>query len=282
MIPVLSVTAETLPEAWEESRLARWERGARMPTEYDKPSDPHSRDATMVIVVSEPLKEPRLHRAFPCGLEELEIYRQEVVEGIHDHWIDPEGGKWSYTYHERLFAYNPDPSSRDRGATNQIDWIVRKLSEVPHSRRAQAVTWIPAVDPAHLDPPCLQRIWCRLTEDDGRLLLNMNVNFRSNDAFKAAFMNMWALIDLQRTIAACIAGAIKREVGIGRYCHIADSYHIYGSYFQEFEGFLVSRRSRTFEQRVWRSDDPMVEECFAEGRRRIERERVTGKKGVML
>ena len=33
--------------------------------------------------------------------------RQEVVNGIHDHWIDPAAGKWTYTYHERLFAsYN--------------------------------------------------------------------------------------------------------------------------------------------------------------------------------
>ena len=89
-IPVLSVRARTLPEAWERAVVATWRQGAALRTQYDRPEDPPSRDATVVIEVAEPLGEPRYHRSFPAGLEELEIYVQEVVWGVHDSWIRPD------------------------------------------------------------------------------------------------------------------------------------------------------------------------------------------------
>ena len=107
MIPAISITADCLPEAWEKAVLAVWDQGLQVKTQYDKPNDPPSRDATVMIAVSNPFNEPRIHKNFPGGPEELEAYRQEVVHGIHDHWIDPAAGKWTYTYHERLFAYSP-------------------------------------------------------------------------------------------------------------------------------------------------------------------------------
>jgi thymidylate synthase len=84
----------------------------------------------------------------------------------------------------------------------------------------------------------------------------MNVRFRSNDAYKAAFMNMFALIQLQAKIAARIAALSGRTVALGRYVHQADSYHIYGAYFKEFERrFLRALETRSFEQRTFRYED---------------------------
>jgi hypothetical protein len=37
--------------------------------------------------------------------------------------------------------------------------------------------------------------------DPSTAFLNMNVRFRSNDAYKAAFMNIFALVQLQQKIA---------------------------------------------------------------------------------
>jgi thymidylate synthase len=86
--------------------------------------------------------------------------------------------------------------------------------------------------------------------------LNMNVRFRSNDAYKAAFMNMFALTHLQARIAARIAEISGKPVGLGRYCHIADSFHIYGSNLAEFEArFLGAIEKRTFERRTMRYED---------------------------
>ena len=84
----------------------------------------------------------------------------------------------------------------------------------------------------------------------------MNVRFRSNDAYKAAFMNIFALVEMQRRIAARVSKISGRAVGVGRYCHMADSYHLYGSYFREFEArFLGALGKRTFEQRTLRYAD---------------------------
>ena len=84
----------------------------------------------------------------------------------------------------------------------------------------------------------------------------MNVRFRSNDAYKAAFMNIFALVQLQTRIAKRISEISGKDIKIGRYCHIADSYHLYGSYFEEFKGrFLGALEKRTFEARTMRYED---------------------------
>jgi thymidylate synthase len=264
-IPVLTVRAQTLPQAWERAVLRCWEQGILVHTEYDRAGDPPSRDCTMIMTVSAPLAEPRIHRAFPGSLEDLEIYRQEVVGGVHDHWISPQDGKWTYTYHQRLFAYPTEAKSID-----QIAHLVEKLAGTPHSRRAQAITWSPLIDPPTNDPPCLQRIWCRLILGDRHPMLNLNAHWRSRDAFKAAYMNMFALTDLQRHIAEQISKRLGRAIGIGRYVDISDSFHIYGSYSEEFEQFLGTIRERTFSQRVWRSS--FAEPFFVEARQRLSQE----------
>jgi len=248
------VKARTLPEAWEQAVRECWEKGARFRTQYDKPDDPESRDVACLIHVAEPFAEPRIHKAFPGGLEDLEVYRAEVLYGVHDHWIAPEEGKWEYTYHERLRAYKVPGRAEP---IDQIAEVVRMLKETPYTRRAQAVTWQAWKDLGIRDPACLQRMWFRVEEApngagpagqgrEGRAdatlrssaslrttsRLNLAIHIRSNDAFKAAFMNMYAFTELQREVA--------REVGVepGEYLHVADSFHIYGSYFAEFEGFL--------------------------------------------
>lgn len=246
-IPVIKIEGRTLPETWEKAVLATWNDGLDIRTEYDKPGDPMSKDCTMVMVVNEPMKEPRIHRAFPGGLDDLEIYRQEVVSGIHDHWIKPEEGKWTYTYHQRLSAFPFENRSID-----QIEYIIQKLSSTPHSRRAQGVTWNPGTDPVTDDPPCLQRIWCRLVKsEDGRYSLNMNTHWRSRDAYKASFMNIFALTDLQRVIAEKISAKLSQIVTVGRYVDISDSFHIYGSYHEDFKNFLKIAGGRSFEERTW-------------------------------
>jgi thymidylate synthase len=265
-IPTLYVTARTLSEAWEKAVLACWQKGVTIKTEYDKGDDPPSKDCSMMWVVEEPFAEPRIHRAFPGGLEDLEIYRQEVVDGIHDHWIAPEEGKWTYTYHKRLFAYEIDGQVVD-----QIQYIIEKLASASYSRRAQAITWNPGLDPPTYDPPCLQRLWCRLLADEeGGFVLNMNSHWRSRDAYKAAYMNAFALTDLQRIIAGKISDMMNKPVRVGRYADLVDSFHIYGSYFKEFEGFLQTIETRSFADRTWSSE--FAEPMFEDARERLRKE----------
>jgi thymidylate synthase len=255
-IPVLHVEADCIARAWELSLIELHKHGAAIQTQYDKPGDPPSKDATMLITITDPHKEPMIHRDFPGGPEDLQEYVMEVCEGIKDHLVrdprDPYDTRWEYTYHQRLFAYAVPTLE----AIDQIETLCRKLAETPHTRRAQAITWKVWEDNDCYDPACLQSLWCRITEENGKPVLSLNVRFRSNDAYKAAFMNIFALVQMQKRIAARVSEILGRTVQLGRYCHLADSYHIYGSYFQEFESrFLAALEKRTFEQRTMRYED---------------------------
>jgi thymidylate synthase len=252
-IPVLHVTADCIARGWEQSLIALNTNGCDVRTQYDKPGDPPSKDCTMILTITEPLCEPMIHKDFPGGPEELQGYVMEVCEGIKDHLVrnpeDPDDTRWEYTYHRRLFAYD----TPGLNVFDQIETMCRKLAEVPHTRRAQAITWKVWEDNDCFDPPCLQNLWARMTEENGRWVLSLNARFRSNDAYKAAFMNIFALVQLQKKMAERIARISGRTVDVGRYCHMADSYHLYGSYFKEFEGrFLGALQKRSFEQRTMR------------------------------
>ncbi len=264
-IPILHVEGDCIARAWENSLIELHQRGCDLKTEYDKPEDPPSKDATMIITITDPLSEPMIHKDFPGGPAELQEYVMEVCEGIKDHLVrnpeDPKDTRWEYTYHQRLFKYEV-PSLKP---FDQIEILCQKLARTPHSRRAQAVTWKVWEDNDCYDPACMQSIWCRLLEQEGQRVLSMNVRFRSNDAYKAAFMNIFALVQLQQRIARRIAEVSGQPVQVGRYCHMVDSYHIYGSYFKEFEGrFLGMLQKRSFEQRTLRYED--VREMMEEAR----------------
>ena len=392
-IPVLHVEADCIARAWEDSLIALHGKGCEIKTQYDKLGDPPSKDATMIITITDPLKEPMIHKDFPGGPEDLQEYVMEVCEGIKDHLVrdpnDPEDTRWEYcvapdtailmsdysekpikdcqigedvlcfnflthqlertrildkvttitkpirfqwsagtqlivsrkhplyvpgkawtiardlqagnmtamarfpneiiynkvvnkevltdeqvlydiavahndhnfigngvichnTYHQRLFGYEV-PTFKP---FDQIDMVCQKLAEAPYTRRAQAITWKVWEDNECYDPACLQSLWCRIIEENGQPVLSMNVRFRSNDAYKAAFMNIFALIQLQKKIAERVSELSRKAVNVGRYCHMVDSYHIYGSYFEEFERrFLNALHKRTFERRTMRYED---------------------------
>ena len=257
-IPILSVAGNNIPEAFENALITLYKQGCKINTQYDKESDVHSLDATMLITVIDPLSEPMIHRDFPGGLADLQEYVMEVVDGIKDHWISPE--TWKYTYHKRLFNYEISSLNYDK-QFDQIEQIIKQLSKTPYTRRAQAVTWKVWEDNHSDDPPCLQSIWCRIHNNT----LNMNVRFRSNDAYKASFMNIYSLVRLQESIARRISELTGNEIGVGRYCHLADSFHIYGCNLHEFENrFLKSLDTRSFEKRTFRYCD--VKEIMEEAR----------------
>ncbi len=275
-IPALTINATCLPEAWEKAVLAVWKQGIDIKTEYDKPEDPPSKDATVMIVVENPFNEPRIHKNFPGGPEELEAYRQEVCDGIHDHWINPAEGKWTYTYHERLFAYAPVADLRNANAekpfkpVDQIEYVIEKCSEAFYSRRVQAITWMPTADPQTDDPPCLQRLWFRVLKDaDGTPVLNMNSHWRSRDLYKAWYMNAYALTDLQRIIAERISANVGQTVKVGRYVDIVDSLHIYGSYFASAMAEIEKMDNSPFQERTWNSDHPAFNMMIDEAKEKL-------------
>ncbi len=274
-IPFLYARGRCLPEAWENSLVALFACGGLLETQYDKPGDPPSIDASMVTVIEYPLAEPMIHRSFPGGLEDLEEYRQEVVDGIKNHWVrdpdNPEDNRWEYTYNERMFTYRVPGLD---APIDQFEGMARALAESPITRRAQMISWQPWMDLGAYDPACWQSLWGRIIRgEDGAGYLNLNMRFRSRDAYKAAFMNDFAFIDLGRGLARRISELRGEEIRLGRFVDQSDSYHIYGSYFREFaDGFLKLLLDRPdFGDRTWTTEfaSPFFEEAKPEIIRKI-------------
>jgi thymidylate synthase len=86
-------------------------------------------------------------------------------------------------------------------------------------------------------------------------------------------MNAFALTDLQRGIAEQIAERMGRPVHVGSYTDISDSFHLYGSYFAEFEPELKKMRDDPdYTKRAWRSDHPAALMMFEETREKLRKD----------
>ena len=270
-MPTVSINSPHIPGAWELAMMACWDHGAEVHTHYDKPGDSPSKEATIMVRIEDPFTEPRF--SVPgCvgGPEELESYRQEVVYGIHNPWIDPKAGKWKYTYNDRVCNWNP-PESKEALLNNQggmlekgvdqIDLVTNMLKKDLTCKAAQAVTWYASADPElQGDRPCLQRMWFRALEDkEGQKYLNLNTHWRSRDLAKAWFMNVFCMTDWQRHIAGILSEKIGEEVKVGAYIDVSDSLHIYGNYFKDSELDIEKMKTQPiegdgakyFRPRVW-------------------------------
>lgn len=214
------LTGRTLPEAYHDA--LRWlhalGRVSAVP-DYNTTQ----KEVSMTMQVLYPLAEPMISKLFFGGPKDLEQYRQEMLDGILD--FEVEKGNWAYTYHQRM--------------EKQIPFVVRELKRNPDSRRAVIDVRDWPTDSESSDPACLQHIQYFIR--DGAL--HCKVLFRSNDACKAAFMNMFALIMLQKRIAD------ELGVKVGTYTHRANSFHVYERDFALLEGYvhsLDSNHSNTY------------------------------------
>ncbi|MFX1376693.1 MAG: thymidylate synthase [Promethearchaeota archaeon] len=314
MAKVFYISKNNVRDAWLSAIGQVLFNGDDIKTEYDKLEDPPSKDATVLIEITEPLSNPIVRKdkvmkikskfgnsyeVYGCMADTYLIgsiqsgYIEEIMEGINDHLLYESGVSFPYSYHDRIFNYAPysledsihmnydlefvanefvmnhkklikaekikstpdsnvwklgneiefdldEKISKQIGIEkipiallklpriNQIEYIVQKLKETPYSRRAQAITWRPLVDPFHIDPPCLQRIFMRIKE--GKLI--MQTTWRSRDLFRAWEANVNGMIRIQKNIAD------KLGVKMGHYLDFSNSLHIYGNTITEVKDML--------------------------------------------
>lgn len=247
-IPSLHVVADSIPRAYFRAMKAVWEQGLPIRTEYDRKDaagryiDPPSRDARVLIEVTEPYAEPRFP---PLSFCEIGAYIAEIM-GAKDHRVVPfdrleeavhgafSALEWPYTYHQRLFAH-PGLGGQP---VDQMALAIQRVAATPYTRRAVATTAVPAVDPyLGEDVPCLREVQLRCPEDaEGRLVLNMSTAWRSRDLYKAWGDNVLALTFMQARIAEQIAECAGRPVRPGSYADYSFAMHIYGQDFAAVGG----------------------------------------------
>ncbi len=227
-LPQLVVDGDSLPEVWEKSLSALLEHGIRSCKESYRYGEEKIEvvEASMKMIVTEPLREPMLHMGCE-GLGSLKEYVDEVLHGTKNGYVDR--GVWDYTYHRLLKSYEAETGPQ----IDQLQYIIEKLSLTPFSNRAQAITWMPWIHPKVKGPPCLQRIWCKTLSDE----LEMHTSWRSRDSYNAAFMNMYAIILLQRVFAE------KLGLKVGQYVDDTDSYHIYSYNLKSVERLLATSKT---------------------------------------
>ena len=181
------LTADSLPEVYHKALTAL--------------SADDSGEVTMIMKALKPLEEPMISLCGIFGTRELEQYRQEMLYGILD--FEVERGNWHYTYHQRMAKWKQG--------------VITELQRDPSSRRAVIAIRDNSKDMSSGDPACLQTLQYMIR--GGKL--HCWVMFRSNDAVKACFMNMFALVMLQKEFADALG------VEVGSYTHIATSWHCY-------------------------------------------------------
>ncbi|MDP6039273.1 MAG: thymidylate synthase [Candidatus Latescibacteria bacterium] len=273
-IPTLHVVADSIPLAHYRAMKAVWENGLGIRTEYDRKEqgeyiDPPSRDARVLIEVTNPFSQPRYSASSFC---EIGAYIAEIM-GLKDHLVVPMaqlkdaiGGElsateWPYTYHQRLYDH-PDVNG---GTVDQMALAVERVAETPYTRRAVATTTVPNIDPfLKEDVPCLREIQLRCPEDaEGNLTLNMSTAWRSRDLYKAWPDNVIGLTFLQSVLAKEIEKKAGRPVKVGSYADYSFSLHIYGQDFSMVGGdegkgiksFFDTSDEETYVARSFNSDD---------------------------
>lgn len=247
-IPTLHVVGKSIPQAHYRAMKAVWEHGLAIRTEYDRKDaagnyiDPPSRDARVLIEVTDPFSEPRYP---PVSFCEIGTYIAEIL-GVKDHLVLPmatlkaaisgelSAHQWPYTYHQRLFAH-PD---LDGSTMDQIALAVERVAQTPYTRRAVATTAVPNLDPfLKEDVPCLRELQFRCPQDaQGNLVLNVSSAWRSRDLFKAWPDNVVGLTFLFQVLARQIAERGGRPVRLGSYADYSFSLHIYGQDFKQVGG----------------------------------------------
>lgn len=197
----------------------------------------------------------RIFNYVPFSLEDtvhvnydLEMVDNEFVKKhkklIHSEKISDEGKTWKL---KNLVDFNLNKKITEQiginkvpigiiefPKINQIEYIVQKLKEKPYSRRAQAITWRPLVDPFHSDPPCLQRIYMRVKNEQ----LIMQTTWRSRDLFRAWEANVNGMIRIQKYVAD------QLNVEVGHYLDFSNSLHIYGNTIEEVIDMLKRMKNR--------------------------------------
>jgi thymidylate synthase len=244
----LIVRAENLSQAWEKGvRIMMTEGYARFvqAPEYQT----WTKDAPMILIVENPMMEPRLSEKSPITRSMADEYANSL---IHGHTKDKENS-FEYTYYSRLRHY-PDCMiraglphvSEDEHATKEYvhkvsggKCVVQRLDQVeeaikifkkdPTRRTVVLHTWIPFRDLAKFTPeridtssPCLVVLHPQIVEKK----LHFNVVMKTNDLFSAWAGNAYAFTALQKYMADEIG------VGVGHYTHFSVSMQVYQEVFE--------------------------------------------------
>jgi len=195
------IRGRTISDAWHRGLNLIWRQGAEI---TDERGTRIKELLGLQVIVEDPYSD-MIPAEYSWNRERLDEYALQL------YCSDNPG--FEYTYGERLRGWRLPGAV----AVDQIDQVIRRLRASASTRRATAVTWIPHVDTAKDEVPCM------IVDDfklrDGRL--NLQVFFRSHDFAGAYPANLYGLSRLLENVS--------KEVGAipGTISTVSASAHIY-------------------------------------------------------
>jgi len=187
------IRASTIAEAWERGLAFIWRQADQI---TDERGTRIRELLALQVVVEDPYRQ-MIPSAYSWNEERLEEYARQLLSGINP--------GFEYTYGERLRAWALPGQSLP--PLDQIEQAVMRLKASGSTRRATAVTWIPPVDSAKDEVPCM------IVDDfklrGGRLYLS--VFFRSHDFCGAYPANLYGLARLLQYVSEGV-GALPGSI----------------------------------------------------------------------
>lgn len=215
------IRGETISDAWHRGLNLIWRQGQEL---TDERGTKIKELLALQVVVEDPYMD-MIPYEYSWNQDRLEEYAAQLLSG--------ENPGFEYTYGERLRSWKI-PKDEDTGkatpsSTDQLDHVIRRLNASPSTRRATAVTWIPPVDNARDEVPCMIVDDFKLRE--GRL--NLAVFFRSHDFAGAYPANLFGLAKVLQFVAG------KIDATPGSISTTSSSAHIYDHDWDWVQEMLV-------------------------------------------
>jgi len=264
-IPVLNVSGNGIAEAWENSVVELYNKGAWYSRAGPKDKGQLHVDSTMTIEIKNPDSSRFMHKYVQFDFTDMIEYEMEMLGAknslVHDSEFDPEGDtRWNYHYAKRFLAY-PGFKGDD---VNQIEAMVKGLSEEPWKRRNHMVTWVPEEDSKSDDPPCLQSVWAYIAPaGDDLFKLNMDYTFRSRNVMRAAPQNMKGMHVIQSYLRDEVIENTGMKLVNGRLCDHSFSYHVSAQDQPELQGFM-KRFDKALRGETRKNERTIDDRCFDE------------------
>lgn len=182
------IRGKSITDAWHRGLNLIWRQGGEL---VDERGTRIKELLALQVVVENPYQE-MIPPEYSWNKDRLEAYANQLLSS--------ENPGFEYTYGERLRNWKIPGDQQDMAPSpvDQLEHIIRCLKGSPATRRATAVTWIPAVDNYKDEVPCM------IVDDfklrDGRL--NLTVLFRSHDFAGAYPANLYGLARVLEVISA--------------------------------------------------------------------------------
>lgn len=172
------VRAKSVDTAWRSGLGLIWRNGDEITDRYGL----KTKELLNLVITIEKPDSDGIPAGYRWKKSALDVYAEQI--------LSKENKGFAYTYGERLRNWN--------GKVDQIEEIIKQLKRNTETRRATAVTWIPDVDHAREDVPCM--VVCDFKIRDNKL--HLTTAFRSHDFAGAYPANVYALTRIMQHVSS--------------------------------------------------------------------------------